>query len=89
MKRIVKTVLGLACVIGLLGPVLAGDKKTDAPWEADEMAAMMAEIMKYAMPGEARAGRHTATQAWSRQSHIRQRYTASPCGLPPSPRDER
>ncbi len=71
MKRFLKTGLGLACVMFLLAPVLAGDKKTEAPGEADEMAAMMAEIMKYAMPGEHHEHLQPLAGRWKLSSKFR------------------
>ena len=71
MNRFVKTGLGLACVVVLLAPVLAGDRKTDAPREADKMAAMMAEIMKYAMPGVHHEHLQSLAGRWSLSSKFR------------------
>ncbi len=71
MKRLEKTVLVLECVIVLLAPVLAGNKKADAPREADEMAAMMAEVMKYAMPGVHHGHLQSLAGRWSLSSKFR------------------
>lgn len=49
MYRYGKIAVGLACACVCLVPVFAQD---DRPEGDDEMAAMMAEIMKYATPGE-------------------------------------
>ena len=71
MKRFMQLVLGVACVLIWAAPIVAQDDKSPGGGEGDEMAAMMAEMMKYADPGENHEHLKSLAGTWNLSSKFR------------------